>query len=300
MNYIKLYLNFLKKFINPQRKLRVIFDCSNGVSGLVVRRLQAKNLKFKIINGKPDGNFPAHGPDPLKKNATNSLQKMVFCQKADFGVVFDADGDRVFFIDNKGRFVDQDVITRLLIWHLNPKKIVISANMGWLIKKFQIPIIISKTGHFYIKKLMQQKNADFGAERSGHYYFKKFFYADSGILTAIEIINAVSRLPYSLADFVDLLPQYYRFSEVNIKYQASNIKRQELFKKIEKKYKEEAKEISYIDGLSMVFNEHWFNIRFSNTESLIRLSIEAKNKRVLQKEKKKLIRILNKLIFDNF
>ena len=158
---------------------------------------------------------------------------------------------------------------------------------------------------------MRQKNADFGAERSGHYYFKNFFYAESGILAAIEVINAVSRLPYKLADFIDLLPQYYRSGEISVGCQVSSVKIQSLFKKIERKYsrdipRESASttkksasirfyKISHLDGLTMEFKNWWFNIHHSNTESLLRLNIEAKSKKILQREKKKLVKVLKSI-----
>lgn len=298
MDYIKIYSDFLKKFLKPKRKLKVIFDCSNGIAGLIIKELFKTNslINYKLINYIPDGNFPAHGPNPSKKGAFKDLRSTILKNKADFGAIFDADADRAFFIDNRGRFIDPDIITKLLIWQLNPKKIVIDIRTGWLIKKYQLSIInyqISKVGHLYIKKLMRKTGADFGAERSGHYYFKRdALYFDSGILTAVETINAVSRLPYSLADFNDLLPQYYRSGEINIKHQ-TDIKYQNLFKKIEKYLKSQNTKykilnINYLDGLTMEFPEWRFNLRPSNNEQFLRLNIEADNKSVLDNALKNL------------
>ncbi len=302
MDYIKIYAGFLKKFLKPQKKLRVIFDCSNGTAGLILKKLFKTDslIDYKLINQFPDGNFPCHEPDPLKKNALKHLRKTVLENKADLGIIFDADGDRAFFIDNLGRFIDPDVITRLLIWKLKPEKIVIDVRTGWLIRKIKnqkskIKIVESKVGHFYIKKLMRKIGADFGAERSGHYYFSprifnnKIYY-DSGILAAIETINALSRLPYSLADFNDLLPQYYRSNEINIKMNRElEIKNREyLFKKIEKEFKNRTAKISHLDGLTMEFNDYWFNVRPSNTEPLLRLNIETTDKKTLDAFVKKL------------
>ncbi|MEK7555593.1 MAG: hypothetical protein AAB516_02115, partial [Patescibacteria group bacterium] len=121
----------------------------------------------------------------------------------------------------------------------------------------------------------------------------KDFYFDSGIMTAIKIINAVSRLPYSLANFVDLLPQHYQSGEISVKRQASGVRLRELLEKIEKNYRKDALKISHTDGLTMEFEDWWLNIRLSNTELVIRLNIEAESKGVLQKEKKKLLTIIN-------
>ena len=309
MNYIKIYADFLKKFLRPRQKLKVVFDCSNGVAGPIIKQLttDSQQLKTFLINEKSDGNFPAHGPNPLKPNALKQLQNEVKKHKATLGIIFDADGDRVFFIDNRGRFVDPDVISRLLIWHLKPKKVVIDVRTGWLVRKFKIKnsklkIHESSVGHYFIKKLMRKTNADLGVERSGHYYFgpnihnQKNLYFDSGILAAIETINAVSKLPYSLADFSDLFPPLYRSGEINIKIgQPQNI-----IKKIEKKLKNQAIKTSRLDGLTMEFNpsaspgKAWrFNLRPSNTEPLVRLNIEATDKRFLDNFLKKIYSLIS-------
>lgn len=309
-NFIKTYADFLNRNLNPQKKMNVVFDCSNGTAGPILKELRIKNLEFRIINDKPDGNFPGHGPNPLEKNAMSDLRFAIRRHKSDLGIIFDADADRVFFIDDKKRFINPDAIARLLIWHLKPKKIIIDARTGWLVKKYQIlntkyQILISKVGHYFIKKLMRKINADFAAEYSGHYYFaprnlgKGEFYFDSGILAAIEVINAVSKMPYKLSNFIDLLPQYRRSPEINFK-----IKNPDKFiKKIEKYFKTQntkykIQNTNYLDGLTMEFNPPaggwWFNIRPSNTELLLRLNIEAENGKLLDKNIKKLYYLISK------
>ena len=298
--FIKVYSDFLKKRLSLEKRLKVIVDCSNGTAGLVLKELLKTNqlINYKLINQIPDGNFPAHGPDPLAAGVLEQLQKTVFKEKADLGVIFDADGDRVFFIDNLGRFINTDVIGRLLIWHLNSKKIVIDTRAGWLVRRLMtndLKLITSRAGHYFIKKLMKNINSDFGVEKSGHYYFaikgnnKEKLYFDSGILTAIEVINAVSKLPYSLANFNDLLPQYCRSGEINININSVNTQTQpdninEILKKIEESFKKQFTDqlkISHLDGLTIESapptGGWWFNLRPSNTELLLRLNIEAEN-----------------------
>ncbi len=306
--YLNLYTSFLKKFLRPAKPLKIVFDCSNGTTGLILKNLfKLLNFKtFKLINSIPDGNFPGHGPNPWAGGAMNQLKKEVLCQKADLGIIFDADGDRVFFINNLGRAVEPDIIARLLIRQSQPKKVVYDIRTGWLVKNLEsrisnLKIIKSRVGHYFIKKLMRETGADLGVEKSGHYYFKKFFYCDAGILTAIKIINAVSRLPYSLADFSDLLPQYYRSVEINVRadLRGPNVDLREKLKKIENYFKNQTAsrlKISYLDGLTMEFNPPtggwWFNLRSSNTEPLIRLNIEAEDQKILEKKKKELIKLL--------
>lgn len=316
MDYIKIYSDFLKKRLNPSKKLKVIFDCSNGTTGLVLKKIFSNYqlLITNYLNSKPDGNSPAHGPDPSKKSAISNLQLAIKKNKADLGVIFDADGDRVFFIDNLGRFIDPDVITRLLIWHLESKEIVIDVRTGWLITKLKmknekLKIFESKAGHYFIKKLMQKINADFGAEKAGHYYFRKSdanlrissestnkseLYYDDGILAAIEVINAVSKLPYSMADFNDLLRQCYRSGEININMNDElgirNYKN--MFEQIENRYKSTTTKISYLDGLTIEADDWWFNLRPSNTEPVMRLNIEAENQKTLEDLTKEIINLI--------
>src|SRR3989344_5685318 len=200
MDYIKPYVGFLKKFLRSRRKLKVIFDSSNGTTGHILQQLTTNNrqLTTVLINAKPDGNFPAHGPNPLLKGATAQLQKEIKKQKADLGVIFDGDGDRVFFVDNRGQWIDANEIGYILMQNFKPPYVV-GAVSSWRLKKCQMSNVkcqmyISRTGHYFFKKLMRERKANLGVEHSGHYYFKDFFYCDAGIFAAISVINFVSRL----------------------------------------------------------------------------------------------------------
>ena len=304
MNYFYLYSSFLEKFYspNPDKRLKVVFDCLNSPTSIILRRLFKKEIiekRFALINA--DLKKSPQFFNPLEKKAINNLQAAVRHFKADLGIIFDADADRMFCLDDKSRFVEPEAVARLLIWHLKPNKMIIDAVSGWLVAKSSV--ILSKVGQFFIKQKIRVENAGFGAEDSGHYYFKEFFGLDSGILAAIEVINAVSRLPYKLSDFVELLPKYYR-QEINIRRQTSNFKCQELLKKIEDYYKLKALpgrqagerykllRISRLDGLTMEFSDWWLNLRFSNTEPLLRLNVEAQSQFKLQEQIFKLKKLL--------
>lgn len=322
MTYQELYANFLKKFLKPQKPLKVVFDCSNGTTGIILGKLfqlnvESKKIKgdklktnslinYKLINEIPDGNFPAHSPNPLDRNVLGDLKFAMRKNKADLGVIFDADGDRTFFIDDKLRLIDPQEIAHLLIWHLRPKKIIIEPRIGYLINKGidpKIKISLSRVGHYFFKIKMRKENADFGCERSGHIFLKKFFYADTGILTAIEVINAISKLPYKFSDFIDLLPKYYDTGEINIKHKLKINEFKKILDKVKKIYSLDNKykilNTNQLDGLTMKFNDHWFNIRPSNTEPVVRIVVEAIDRQTLAKEKKKLLDTIRKFIEIN-
>lgn len=294
MDYINLYVNFLRKFLKPKRKLKVVFDCSNGTTGRVLRQLTANNKRLTafFINDKPDGNFSAHGPNPLAKGATRQLERKVKKQKADLGVIFDADGDRVFFLDNRGRWIDPNETAYILTKLFKPPY-VIGAVSSWRLRKSKVKsqrsrVFVSRVGHYFFKKLMREKKASLGLEHSGHYYFKKFFYCDSGILAAIEVINFVSNLKIDFATWLDSLPSYYRSGEIN--FEVEN--KEKILEKVEKQYKNQAKKIIKMDGLTMEFKNYWFNVRPSNTEPLLRLNIEAIDKNILRKELQNLRKLI--------
>lgn len=304
MNYLKIYTNFLKRFIKIKHPLRIVFDCSNGAAGLVLQELlKTKNhkLKTKFINAKPDGNFQAHGPDPWAKGAMEQLRREVKKQRADLGIIFDADGDRVFFIDDKGRLIDSNEIAYFLMQMFKPPFIV-GVNLGWRVKNNK-GVGISRVGHYFIKKMMWKKKANFGAELSGHYYFSALGgYWDSGIFAAIQMINFVSGLKEKISEHLENLhPKYYRSGEINAVVRDKG-EAMRILKKVDSFYKKQANEILKVDGLSMEFGMNlfegfsekswWFNLRPSNTENLLRLNAEAESKRVLEEKLKEIKRFL--------
>ncbi|MDE2001355.1 MAG: hypothetical protein KGI60_02170 [Patescibacteria group bacterium] len=293
MNYINLYSRFLDRNLKPKRKLIVVFDCSNGTTGIVLKELFRKSrvkspkskVKAILINDRPDGNFPAHGPNPLIDGAMDQLRRTVIRRKADLGVAFDADGDRVFFTDNRGRIVAAEEMGFLLEQNLRPP-FVTSENASWRLKKFKAKnskskaVYMSRVGHYYFKQVMRAHKASLGCEPSGHFYHKDFFYCDSGIFTAMRAINAVSASPDGLAARIDELPVYYRSGEIN--YKVADKKK--AIRQIEARYRKQATHVSKLDGVTMEFgNEWWFNVRASNTENLLRLNMEATRKETLKR-----------------
>lgn len=291
MNYLDLYANFLNKNLKPKDSVKAVFDCSNGSAGPIVKRLENNNLETAIINGKADGNFPAHGPNPMLDGAMEQLGDKVRALKADIGVAFDADADRAFFTDNTGAVIHPDAVLALLSKNFKGP-VVLDPRCGYLVREIltqeKKEIINSRVGHYFIKKIIKEKKASFGGELSGHYYFKvRGAIFDSGILTAIYLINQVSKIKKagsSLSDWLISLPKYYSSGEVNFEIANKN----EVIRKMEDLYGNEAKSTSKLDGLKMEFNDWWFILRASQTENLLRLVMEAKNELVFNDKLKEL------------
>ncbi|NCN53194.1 hypothetical protein GW950_01890 [Candidatus Wolfebacteria bacterium] len=286
MNYTDAYVKFLNSKVKAKHPVKVVFDCSNGVTGGIIKKLfKGTKIEKIIINGKVDGNFPAHGPNPMLAGALNQLKKSVIKNKADLGIAFDGDGDRAFFVDDIGRSISSDEGGYILMQVFDPPYIVGAVSSKLL--KNNKKTYISKIGHTYQKELMRKKKANLGAEHSGHYFFKEFFYADSGILAGIEVINFVLGLDKNLSDWLDTIPKYYRSGEINFKVDD----KKKILKKVENKYRKAKK--SKLDGLTLEFNWGWFNLRPSNTENLLRLNMEAKNKKDLNKKLREVKKIIN-------
>src|SRR3989338_10740865 len=161
ISYVRNYVDFLKKFLKPKRKLKVVFDCSNGTNGRILRQLTTndKRLTAVIINDKPDGNFPGHGPNPLAEGATRQLEREVKKHQADLGVIFDADGDRVFFLDNRGRWIDPNETAYILTRLFRPPYVT-GIVSSWRLKGDKA--FVSRVGHYFFKKLMREKKASLG------------------------------------------------------------------------------------------------------------------------------------------
>ena len=291
-NYPKIYADFLRKFLKIEHPLRVVFDCSDGTANVVLKELFSSHtgIDAKVVNGKPNGRFPTHGPNPLVGRAFEMLGKEVREWKADVGIVFDSDADRVFFVDDEGNRLTTDVVALLMAKNFKGPTIV-DVRSGFILRegltREKRKFIESRVGHFFIKKLMRKEDIAFGAEVTGHYYFKDFFYADSGILAAIFLLNEVSKLRARgerLSQWTEKLPKIFSSGEVNFKVEDE----EGIMKRIEEAFKRRARTSSKLDGIRMEFGtgskEWWFNVRSSNTENLLRLNLEAKNEAIFKKQ----------------
>lgn len=272
-----------------KKPLRVVFDCSNGTTGPVLKRVLRNYppLTAYYINDKPDGNFPAHSPNPVEHGAMKQLRREVLKKGADAGVIFDGDGDRVLLIDNRGKPmpVPPYPLAHLLFSRHTPPFIAEiftfkALEYLGLSDKNTYP---SRVGTLFVKRLMRKKSASVGVEYGGHYFFKDFFYSDSGILAVIKILNALSEMPYSLADLHDLSPNLFS-EQFNIYHPSPP----SLIKKLESRYNNRARRVQKIDGLAFDFDDWFFVVRPSNTEPLVRFFVGSKDKSIFKREAKKL------------
>lgn len=280
MDYLSLYTDFLKKHIDLKRPLTVVADASNGTTGPELQKLKSlaiPNLNLIIINDNPDPEFPAHGPNPLKSGATAQLAAQVLETGADFGAAFDADGDRAFFVDEKGETLPSHASSLIIFKHYQPPyvtdELVYNALSHMHVFKPE-DIVPSRVGTYYVKETMARVHATSAAEFSGHYYFKDFFGSDSGIFAMITAANMLSRLDTSLSAFFASLPPHF-LAEDSIKVEGKNIN--QILDTIENHFKDSAKETGRRDGLTLNFGDSWINIRPSNTEPILKFCAGSKS-----------------------
>jgi len=298
-NVEKAYLDYICSLVDISeiKKMRVVFDVGNGMVGMLLPKLLERLLlEADILYGNVDMMFPNHEANPIKDETLTDLQKAVKEKEADLGVAFDGDGDRVRFITPSGFAIPGDIMTAVFAEHIlrksdfrkeggsrtsaNSAKILYTVNSSRIvwetITKNGGVGMESRIGHALIKAVMRKEHILFGGELSGHFYHSDFFYAESALLTLLRMLSILSLRNESLDEIVKPFLRYVTSGEVNV-FVADKDKALDA---VAVRYKD-AKEIKYTDGISIVYEDFWFNVRPSNTEPLLRITMEAKEKSVL-------------------
>ncbi len=295
LNIVKDYVEHILKGNKISRRLKLVLDASNGAVGPVAVEIfrHIDEVELYPLCIEPDGRFPNHSPDPMKEEAIKMLQDKVRETGADLGAIFDADGDRIMFIDEKGRRIPSDIITALIAMEIlldNPGAHIIydlrsSKVVPEIIKENGGVPIITRVGHAYIKETMRKYDAPFGGELSGHYYFKDNYFADSGLMALIKVLNIVSQDQRAVSEIVNSIKRYHATGEVNFRVSDPDA----VIERIEKEFSSLGpRQVMHLDGLTIDFDDWWFNLRKSNTEPLVRLNLEADTKGLME-EKRKLL-----------
>jgi phosphomannomutase len=279
-DYVTRVLGFIdRSIIKP---FNVVLDAGNGIGGLVAPLL-FKNLPCRTTSlcMEVDGSFPNHEANPLIEENRRDIVERVVQEKADIGIAWDGDADRVFFIDGTGEFVAGDFITALLAEAFlikNPgSKIVYDVRASYAVKdivaKYGGTALMNRVGHAFFKRRMREENAIFGGEVTGHYYFRDFYYADNGFIPALLILELMSRKGQTLAELLaPLREKYFISGEINTRLK-DGTSAQEKMDGLAAMYTE-GRTYS-MDGVSVEFHDWHFNVRASNTEPLLRLNLEA-------------------------
>lgn len=291
------FADYVLRFIDIKalKPLKVIIDAGNGMAGKMIPEV-FKSLPFQVtpMYFEIDGSFPNHEPNPAEEDNLKNLKEKVIKKKADLGLAFDGDADRVIFVDEKGEQISPSLIAALIADYIlgkNPKEIIVydvrsDKIIPVVLNKHKAIGIRSKVGHANIKEVMRENNAAFGCELSGHYYYRDNFYADSGIITSLLVLHLLSKDGRKISRLVNSYRVFYESGEINTKFARA----EELIRKMKDRYKKGKQD--FLDGLTCDFGDWWFNLRTSNTEPAIRLNVKAKNKELLKEKTLELLKFI--------
>jgi phosphomannomutase len=268
-------------YIDPERirPLKVVLDGGNGMAGPMVGPiLESFPIERVETYWEPDGQFPDHEPNPLLPENRRFVIDKVLETGAELGIAWDGDADRCFFIDDTGAFVDGDFLTALLaesILRKEPGALILydvraSRAVRDLVERAGGRAEVNRVGHAFFKARMRETGAAVGGEVSGHYYFRDFYCADSGTIPALLILELLSVEGTSMSELLRPLRENYFISgEINSEVEDQDAKMRELAER----YSDA--EVSWLDGVSVDYEDWHFNVRPSNTEPLLRLNLES-------------------------
>ncbi len=277
------------------RPLKIAVDAGNGMAGHIVPAV-FKRLPVELIPlyFDLDGSFPNHPASPIEPENMADLQAAVRANNADLGAAFDGDADRVFITDEHGALIGGDMVTSLVAKELllsHPGATILYN----LICSRSVPEIIAanggvpvrtRVGHSHIKAIMRERDAVFGGEHSGHFYFRDNYFADSGLIALLLVLQLVSRQDAPLSALLRPLDTRVRSGEINSRVRDSAATMAEL----ERRYADAR--IDHLDGVTIQYDTWWANVRPSNTEPLLRLNVEADDAVTLAAKRDELLAII--------
>ncbi|MGH3269705.1 MAG: phosphomannomutase/phosphoglucomutase [Trebonia sp.] len=277
------YAEYLKKLVDLSgiRPLKVVVDAGNGMAGHTVPVVfEGLPITLIALYFELDGTFPNHEANPIDPENLRDLQQAVKDNNADIGLAFDGDADRCFVVDERGEIVSPSVLAALIATRELAREpgatvihnLITSRAVPELITEHGGTPVRTRVGHSFIKAKMAEMNAVFGGEHSGHFYFRDFWFADSGMLAALHVLAALGHDSRPLSAMLQDFSRYAASGEINseVADQAATTA------KVKSIYSERpGVTLDELDGLTIMGDDWWFNIRPSNTEPLLRLNVEA-------------------------
>ena len=298
------YIAFQRQYSYDISNLKIAMDCSNGMATILVKELFGTAPVY--LYDELDGTFPHHEANPLEKENMRDLQQLVLKEKADIGVIFDGDADRVLFVDEKGGCIPPDLMIVVLgLYFINEKgmegKVIqdirTSRSVTEHINKLGREMYVWRVGRAYAAMKLREIDGAFGGEFAGHYYFRDFYYSDSAMSAAQVILHIVSEMKkkgISVSELIAKIGTYANSGEINFKIE----KKKEAMEAMKEHFMAQEKCTRYMDfdGYRIEFQQWWFNVRPSNTEPYLRLLMEAQTRELLDSKLNEARRILEKFM----
>jgi phosphomannomutase/phosphoglucomutase len=284
------YIKDIKERLDIKSKVKVVFDCGNGAGSLVIERLMRElNVDAYFMYCEPDGTFPNHHPDPTIEEYIEDLREQVLKLKADFGVAFDGDADRIGVIDDKGEIIWGDrlliLFARSVLKEKKGQKIIFevkcSQALPEMIEAAGGEPIMWKTGHSLLKKKMKETGAIIGGEMSGHLFFADRYHGyDDAIYASARLIELLSQEKKKPSEMLADVPKYYSTPEIRAEVSSDEEKFKIAHKAAE--YFKNHFEVIDVDGVRIMFGDGWGLVRASNTQPVLVLRFEAKTQKRLE------------------
>ena len=285
-NYIE---EVKSKSIQSKDEIKVVIDCGNGAAGVIAPKLFTA-LGFNVVEiySEVDGNFPNHHPDPGKPENLKDLSDKVLSEKANIGLAFDGDGDRLGVVDNKGKIIPQDKFLMLLakdILKNSPQaKIIFDVKCTNRLKDVILGYggepIMSPTGHFHIKKMLRKTNAHLAGEMSGHIFFNDDWYGfDDAHYSGFRLIKILIENESELSELLAEFPDGFTTPEINL--DVDEDKKFQIVDEFKKSASFENASVSMLDGLRVEYEDGWGLLRASNTTPKLVLRFEGTSQKSL-------------------
>jgi phosphomannomutase len=294
------YVDRVLSFVDPDAitPLKVVIDAANGMAGAMLPPVLGRLPQLEVVRCffEPDGTFPNHEPNPLLPENREFIVNKTLEERADFGVAFDGDADRCFFVDDSGEFVPGDFATALLAEAVLEKepgaKIIYDVRASWAvpetIERAGGTPLVNRVGHAFIKHRMREEDAAFGGEVSGHYYFRDFSQADSGVVPFLLMLEILSKKGQGFSEILrPFRERYFITGELNTPVPDVAVKLQEL----KERFGSEGR-VSHLDGISVDADGWHMNVRPSNTEPLLRLNLEARTRELMERKRDEVLAVL--------
>jgi phosphomannomutase len=270
------------------RRLTVAVDAGNGMAGHTAPAVLGRlDLDVVPLYFELDGTFPHHEANPIEPANLVDLQAAVRSSGADLGLAFDGDADRCFLVDERGELVSPSALTALIAARELVKEpgstvihnLITSRAVPEIVTELGGTPVRTRVGHSYIKAEMARTNAIFGGEHSGHFYFRDFWRADSGMLAALHALAALAESDAPLSEVLQPYARHRESGEINsvVEHQAAVVA------ELERDWgSRPGVRVDHLDGLSVVHDDWWFNVRASNTEPLLRLNAEGRDQATME------------------
>ncbi len=303
---VQVYINFVLANVHPKRKLKIVIDGGNGVGCFVARELfERMGHEVHPLYCEVDGRFPNHHPDPTVPENMRDLSRKTLSIKADLGIGYDGDADRLGVVDDRGRLLFGDQIMMILIRDVlgkNPgAKIISDVKASKFlfeeIKRLGGVPIMWKTGHSFIKKKMREEGALLAGEMSGHIFYNDRYYGfDDAIYSSARLVEYLSGLNESLSAIVDSLPR--SFSTPEIRIETTEERKFSVVEKVKEKLQGLHPDypVVDIDGVRIEYPDGWALVRASNTQPVLVLRFEASSSQALERIRKEVEGIVREFL----